>query len=167
MLAYATEKTKGRYIALFWSIFNIGACSSCLFANSEQNVAHMNFCWLIVGSIIPMATNWNLPAAKAASGSTYIAFLVLNLVGLVIALFLSNPQNVILPNGRAAQSPRQPTWLSEFKGLIFALRTEPIVLLLFPFFLSSNWFYAYQFNAINGSGYFDIRGRSLNNLLYW
>lgn len=138
MLAYATEKTKGRYVALFWSIFNFGA---------------------VIGAIIPMATNWNRVAAEAASGSTYIVFLVLNIVGLVIACFLANPKNVILPNGRPVAIARQPTWLSEFKGLVFALRTDPLVLLMFPFFLSSNWFYAYQFNAINGSGYFDIRGR--------
>ena len=79
-----------------------------------------------------MATNWNLPNAKAADGSTYIAFLVLNLVGLGIAMFLANPKNVVLPNGRPVVVARQATWLSEFKGLFFALRTEPTVLLLFP-----------------------------------
>lgn len=106
-----------------------------------------------------MATNWNRPDAKAASGTTYIVFLVLSLVGLGISVFLTNPKNVILPNGRAVAIERQPTWLSEFKGLLFALRSDWMVISLFPFFLSSNWFYAYQFNAINGSGYFDIRGR--------
>lgn len=106
-----------------------------------------------------MATNWNRPEAAAASGTTYIVFLVLTLVGLGISIFLAQPKNVILPNGRPVEVARQPTWISEFKGLIFALRSDRMVILLFPFFLSSNWFYAYQFNAINGSGYFDIRGR--------
>ncbi|KAK9898637.1 MFS general substrate transporter [Cystobasidium minutum MCA 4210] len=146
MLAYATERTKGRYVALFWSIFNFGA---------------------VIGAIIPMATNWNRPEAAAASGTTYIVFLVLTLVGLGISVFLAQPKNVILPNGRPVEVARQPTWVSEFKGLLFALKSDRMVILLFPFFLSSNWFYAYQFNAINGSGYFGIRGRSLNNFLYW
>lgn len=106
-----------------------------------------------------MATNWDKPEAPAASGTTYIVFLVLTLVGLGISVFLANPKGVILPNGRPVLVERQPTWVSEFKGLLFALKTDKLVLLLFPFFLSSNWFYAYQFNAINGSGYFNIRGR--------
>lgn len=113
-----------------------------------------------------MATNWNRPEAAAASGTTYIVFLVLTLVGLGISVFLAQPKNVILPNGRPVEVARQPTWVSEFKGLLFALKSDRMVILLFPFFLSSNWFYAYQFNAINGSGYFGIRGRVSSLMLH-
>ncbi|KAF9372270.1 hypothetical protein CPB97_001372 [Podila verticillata] len=33
-------------------------------------------------------------------------------------------------------------------------------------FLSSNWFYSYQFSTVNGR-YFSIRTQSLNNIMYW
>jgi len=41
-----------------------------------------------------------------------------------------------------------------------------MIILLFPMFFVSNWFYTWQFNDFNGA-LFDLRGRSLNNLLYW
>lgn len=46
------------------------------------------------------------------------------------------------------------------------LKFEPFIVLLFTMFWSSNWFYTYQFNAINGA-HFDTRTKSLNGLLYW
>jgi len=39
-------------------------------------------------------------------------------------------------------------------------------LLLFPMFFASNWFYTWQFNDYNGT-LFNIRGRSLNSLVYY
>lgn len=33
-------------------------------------------------------------------------------------------------------------------------------------FFSSNWFYTYHFNTVNGSR-FDVRTRALNSVLYW
>jgi len=50
--------------------------------------------------------------------------------------------------------------------LWISLQTDPYVLLLFPMFLASNWFYTWQFNDFN-DGIFNIRARSLNNLVYW
>lgn len=38
--------------------------------------------------------------------------------------------------------------------------------MLFPFFLTSNWFYTWQFNDYNGA-LFTLRTRALNNMLYW
>lgn len=61
---------------------------------------------------------------------------------------------------------KNPTYKSELLGLWQTLRTDSHIILLFPMFLASNWFYGYQFNSVNGS-YFNIRTRSLNSLLYW
>ncbi|KAL7411401.1 MFS general substrate transporter [Mrakia frigida] len=146
MLGYATEKTKGRFTALFWMIFNLGA---------------------VIGAAIPLATNWNTGETAAASGSTYIAFLVITLVGACIPFLLTKPSNVVRSDGTRVTVERQSTWKSEFKGLFFVLKSDPWVIFLFPAFMSSNWFYSYQFNSMNGSGYFGIRGRTLNNFLYW
>lgn len=87
--------------------------------------------------------------------------------------------------------PLHPSWKTEFWGLWVALRTDPWIVLLFPMFFASNWFYtwreygspspltacqlffpvvcslsAIEFNDFNGA-IFNIRARSLNNLVYW
>jgi len=41
-----------------------------------------------------------------------------------------------------------------------------MIVLLFPMFFASNWFYTWQFNDYNGA-VFNIRTRGLNNLVYW
>lgn len=60
---------------------------------------------------------------------------------------------------------KHPSWKSETFGLYETLRLEPYVLLLFPMFWASNWFYSYQF-SLNGSK-FNVRTRALNSILYW
>src|SRR5579862_1096337 len=55
---------------------------------------------------------------------------------------------------------------SEFKGLFITLKTDTYIVLLFPLFWASNWFYTYQFNDFN-QYYFNIRTRAFNNLFYW
>ncbi|OAX30539.1 hypothetical protein K503DRAFT_705130, partial [Rhizopogon vinicolor AM-OR11-026] len=47
-----------------------------------------------------------------------------------------------------------------------AIITDPMILLLFPMFWASNYFYTWQFNDYN-SALFNIRARSLNNFMYW
>jgi hypothetical protein len=46
------------------------------------------------------------------------------------------------------------------------IKSEPYIVLLFPMFFASNWFYTYQFNGVN-LAQFNTRTRSLNNVLYW
>src|SRR5579859_1688494 len=54
----------------------------------------------------------------------------------------------------------------EFRGLFETLKTDYYILLLFPMFWASNWFYTYQFNGVNAY-YFNIRTRAFNSLFYW
>lgn len=61
---------------------------------------------------------------------------------------------------------KHPTVLSELKGLVETFRLEPYIVLLFPMFWVSNWFYTYQFNSVNAAR-FDVRTRALNSTLYW
>lgn len=61
---------------------------------------------------------------------------------------------------------KNPTWASELKGLVDVFITDPYIVMLFPMFFASNFFYGYQFNAINGRR-FNTRTSSLNNVLYW
>jgi MFS family permease len=61
---------------------------------------------------------------------------------------------------------KHPSWKSEIVGLWQTFFTDPYIILLFPMFLASNWFYAYHFTEINGA-YFNVRTRSLNGVVYY
>ena len=86
--------------------------------------------------------------------------------GAVLALCLCNANDIVRPDGSRVILMKNPSWKSELAGLWETLRFEPFVVLLFPMFFSSNWFYVYQQNAVN-SGHFDTRTKALNSLLYW
>jgi len=97
---------------------------------------------------------------------TYIGFIVLMFCGAVLALMLCNASDIIRPDGTRVILMKQPTWQTELWGLWETLRFEPFVVLLFPMFFVSNWFYVYQQNAVNGA-WFSTRTKALNGLLYW
>ena len=87
-------------------------------------------------------------------------------VGFVLACFLVDPKKVIRDDGSHIILIKHPSWKSEFLGLYETLRTDTYIVLLFPMFFASNWFYTYQFNGMNAA-WFDTRTRALNNTLYW
>ncbi|KAJ8507455.1 hypothetical protein ONZ45_g10179 [Pleurotus djamor] len=144
MLGYPTESQKGIYIGIFWTIFNLGG---------------------VVGASVSLGQNFHSEANSVGNG-TYIGFLILTLIGVVIPLLMANPNKMIRTDGTKVTQPRHPSWKSELFGLWVALRTDPMIILLFPMFFASNWFYTWQFNEYNGA-LFNIRTRSLNNLVYW
>ncbi|EPS36940.1 hypothetical protein H072_9551 [Dactylellina haptotyla CBS 200.50] len=144
MMSYPSEKMKGRYISVFWMIFNLGA---------------------VIGSLVPLVDNLENKSGNVGDG-TYIGFLVLMGAGAVLGLFLLDSNKIIRKDGSKVISVQQPTWKSELWGLWEVLRAEPWILALFPMFFSSNYFYSYQFNAYNLAR-FTTRTRSLNSLLYW
>ncbi|KEP52152.1 MFS general substrate transporter [Rhizoctonia solani 123E] len=144
MLAYPTESNKGLYISVFWSIFNLGA---------------------VVGASVALGQNFHNTANSVGQG-TYIGFLVLTLIGVAIPMLMADPKTMYRADGSKVTAPRQPSWKTEIMGLWIALRTDPSILLLFPMFLASNWFYTWQFNDYNGV-LFNIRTRALNSLVYW
>ncbi|KAF8168401.1 major facilitator superfamily domain-containing protein [Crassisporium funariophilum] len=144
MLSYPTESQKGRFISIFWTIFNLGG---------------------VVGASVSLGLNYK-SNANSVGNSTYIAFLILTLIGSTIPFLMVDPQKMIRTDGTKVTSPRHPSWKVEIYGLWVAVRDDPLIIMLFPMFLASNWFYTWQFNAYNAV-LFDIRGRSLNNLVYW
>ena len=101
---------------------------------------------------------------------------------------MANPDNMIRTDGTKVTTPRHPSWKVEIFGLYLTLRTDPKIILLFPMFMASNWFYTWrqfslffstrlfnligvklrsaEFNEYNDA-LFNIRARSLNNLVYW
>lgn len=83
-----------------------------------------------------------------------------------LALLMCNGDDVVRSDGSWVLMPKNPTWKTEVLALWDTLRTDTYVLLLFPMFFCSNFFYTYQFNGIN-QAHFNTRTRALNNLLYW
>jgi hypothetical protein len=145
MMSYPVESEKGRYIGLFWGIFNLGG---------------------VIGSCIPIGNNWNSKDNKPVNDGTYIGFLVLMVCGGALAGFLVPPHKVLRKDGSRVQRVRHPSALAEFKGLYETLFSDPYIILLFPFFWASNWFYTYQQNAYN-LYMFNTRSRAFTGLWYW
>jgi len=144
MMAYPLERFKGRYISTFWIIFNAGG---------------------VIGAIIVLVQNLDNNTGTVTDG-TYIAFIVLMVLGALIALILCNADKVVREDGSKVIIMKEPTWQSEFYGLWECIRLSPWVVYLFPMFFCSNIFYTYQQNGVNAA-HFNLRARSLNSLLYW
>lgn len=145
MMSYPTENEKGRYIGLFWGIFNMGA---------------------VIGSISPIVQNWHSESNGVVNDGTYVGFIVLMVVGAVLAFFLVPPEQVVRKDGSRVAQVRHPSALSEIKGLYQTLMSDYYIILLFPMFWASNWFYTYQQNGFN-LYLFNLRGRAFNNIWYW
>ncbi|KAG8947417.1 hypothetical protein FRC04_010737 [Tulasnella sp. 424] len=144
MLAYPTEQDKGTYIAIFWGIFNLGG---------------------VVGGAVAFGQNYH-STGNSVGSSTYIGFLVLTCIGIFIPMLMTDPNKMYRSDGSKVTSTRHPSWKTEVYSLYLALRTDPAILLLFPLFLASNWFYTWQFNGFNFA-LFNIRTRALNSFIYW
>ncbi|KZT09028.1 MFS general substrate transporter [Laetiporus sulphureus 93-53] len=145
MLAYPTENEKGIFIGIFWSVFNLGG---------------------VVGASVSLGQNFHSTVSVLSICSQAIGFLILTLIGVTIPMLMANPKKMVRSDGTKVMTLRHPSWKTELYGLWVTLRTDPTVVLLFPMFFASNWFYTWQFNDYNAA-LFTIRARALNNLVYW
>ncbi|KAF9476003.1 MFS general substrate transporter [Pholiota conissans] len=144
MLGYATEGQKGVFIGIFWGIFNLGA---------------------VVGAAVSLGENIN-NKANAVGNGTYIGFLILTLIGVTIPMTMADPDKMVRTDGTKVTVGTHRSWKVELYGLYLTLVKDPMIIMLFPMFLASNWFYTWQFNDYNGA-IFNARTRSLNDFLYW
>ncbi|KAL9937313.1 hypothetical protein V8E36_003722 [Tilletia maclaganii] len=144
MMTYPTESEKGRMIALFWVVFNLGA---------------------VLGAAIQLGLAQNNQANTVSNG-TYAAFLALMFCGSCVTWLLKKPEDVVRKDGSRVVVPPQASWKREIQGLFFILRSDPWIVLLLLMFFASNVVYTYDFNAFNGV-LFTLRTRALNNMLYW
>jgi hypothetical protein len=97
---------------------------------------------------------------------TYIGFLILTIIGAVLAWTLVDTKKVIRDDGSRIILMKNPTWQTELYGLYSTFKTDTYILVLFPMFFASNWFYTYHFNDVNGAK-FSTRTKALNNTLYY
>ncbi|CAK39218.1 putative MFS transporter [Aspergillus niger CBS 101883] len=142
MTTYVPESQKGRAIAVFWIIFNLGGG---------------------VGSLASFGLNFH-SKTSTISDATYIALLVIMLVGWVLGLLICTPSAVRV-KGIHTTASEKPNWRQTAR---LALRTvsDWRVICMLPLFFSANVPYSYQQNEVNGMN-FNIRTRSLNGALYW
>ncbi|KAI9595858.1 major facilitator superfamily domain-containing protein [Syncephalis fuscata] len=143
MMSYPTEDRKGRFISIFWVIFNMGG---------------------VIGGLIPFVANLN-STAKSVNDSTYIAFIVIMAAASVIPIFMVNPNKMIREDGTPVVIEKSRSVGEEVMGIVKAF-TDWRMLCLLPMFLASNWFYSYQFDGYNAP-LFEISTRGLNNVFYW
>lgn len=115
---------------------------------------------------IPLGQNINTRTASAVNDGTYVGFLVLTIIGAALAWTLVDARDVIRSDGSKVIVMKHPSWKSEILGLWQTFFTDPYIILLFPMFLASNWFYAYHFTEINDA-YFNTRTRALNGVVYY
>jgi hypothetical protein len=57
---------------------------------------------------------------------------------------MADPKKMVRTDGTRVTTIMHPSWKSEIVGLYVALRTDPYIILLFPMFLASNWFYTWR-----------------------
>ncbi|CAN6675139.1 hypothetical protein TRVA0_095S00188 [Trichomonascus vanleenenianus] len=148
MMSYPTEPQKGRFVSMFFFLSFLGA---------------------VIGGIIPVAENYNNVNAGHVNDGTYAGITVVMIVSCGVALLLASPENVTRSDGTLVVSPddkhERLSLIDEFKGLYWAIKKEPWILLFLPFSFSSLFYAAYQTNDYNAY-FFDVRTRSINALLY-
>ena len=115
---------------------------------------------------IPLGQNISATGNKSVSDGTYVGFIILTALGAGLAWCLVSAKSVVRLDGSRIILMKNPTWKSEIRGLWEVFLSDPYIVLLFPMFFASNWFYTYQFNDVN-LAQFNTRTRALNNVLYW
>ena len=161
MMSYPKEEDKGKYIAWFWMIFNLGAVIGSLVYFYCPVMLPVP----LTDRKIPLGQNINNSAGTVSTG-TYVAFVVLTFLGSALAFTLVDAKHVVRKDGSHVILKKHPTWQSEIVGLWEVLISDWYIVFLFPMFFSSNFFYTYDFQVLNLAN-FTARARSLNGVLYW
>ncbi|PIA13480.1 MFS general substrate transporter [Coemansia reversa NRRL 1564] len=143
MVSYPREEEKGKYIAVFWVIFNLGG---------------------MIGGVLPFAINYHSESDSLSDG-VYIAFVILESIGALLGLALAPPSKVVRDDGTSVVLVKYTNATQEAIEIV-RLFLNPTMLLLLPMCFTSNFFYSYQFGPVNAS-IFNIRTRGFNNILYW
>ncbi|KAJ7965200.1 UNC93-like protein [Quillaja saponaria] len=144
MTSYPPADRKGTYISLFWSIFNLGG---------------------VIGGLIPFILNYHRSEATSVNDATYIGFMCFMAAGTLLSLAILPPSRVIRDDGTKCTNITYSNVSTESLEII-KLFFNWKMLLIVPAAWSSNFFYTYQFNNVNGA-LFNLRTRGLNNVFYW
>ncbi|KAH9080271.1 MFS general substrate transporter [Lactarius deliciosus] len=141
MMSYPLEKDKGKAFGVFWAIFQFGS---------------------FIGSVIALAINIRSGQLSDVSTTTYLAFIIIMIIGTASTMLVLPPGAIIRADGTRVKVQASSTLRGELSNFIKVLKDKRIILLI-PMFFASNYFYAYQ-GAINVY-YFDGPTRALNGTL--
>ena len=117
----------------------MGVCRCTTGSNGGDGILDM-----LIFRRIPLGQNIHSKSGVVTDG-TYIGFMILTAAGAALAWVLVDARQVQRNDGSRVVLMKNPSWKSEFLGLLETLRTDTWVVFLFPMFLASNWFYTYQF----------------------
>ena len=95
-----------------------------------------------------------------------IGFLALTSIGVAIPLLMADPNKMVRNDGSKVTSPRHPSWTTEFWGLWIALKTDPYIILLFPMFFASNWFYTWRQSLFHALMFYRRRNAETHSVLW-
>ncbi|KAL5318582.1 hypothetical protein ACEPPN_013644 [Leptodophora sp. 'Broadleaf-Isolate-01'] len=143
--AYATEDNKGLYVAIFYSVYQIGT---------------------MVGSAIPIGQNWNagLHNNSTVTDGTYIGLFIMMLLGACTALILWPMDRMVREDGTRVTLPSQLTFKQQVVDCWKILKGSPWITLVWPYSFGYYYYNVYQNNRFN-SPTFTVRGRALNSFL--
>lgn len=143
MTSYVPESQKGRAIAAFWIIFNLGGG---------------------VGSFVSFGLNYH-STSGTVSNNTYIALMVMMLFGWLLGCLICAPSQVRMAEFAETERKTKPNFMATVRLSTQTMLNWRIGCIL-PMFFCANVFYSYQQNVVNGET-FNLRTRSLNGALYW
>lgn len=119
----------------------------------------------VIGGLIPFILNYHRSEAASVNDATYIGFMCFMSLGTLLSLATLPASKVVRDDGSSCTNVLYSNVSTEFLEIL-KLFSDWKVLLMVPAAWSSNFFYPYQFNDVNGV-LFSLRTRGLNNVFYW
>lgn len=141
---YATENHKGFFVACNWGVINLGAA---------------------LGSVIAIGVSKDKTERSAGvPWYLYLIFIIINLGGAVMAIFLKHPKNVVRNDGSKIAVFQNRTLKENLVALKQSLMERRIQLMILPLFSAETILAP----AANLNGFmFNVRSRTLNNFSFW
>ncbi|KAJ5502605.1 Major facilitator superfamily domain general substrate transporter [Penicillium fimorum] len=138
---YPEQHKRGRYIATWFTFRNFGN---------------------IIGGAVSLGINHSVNHLGQVGYQTYLAFIAIQCLGLVIGPLLSNPEKVQRDDGTSIEAPRGIHWRDELRAMWRLARSRSILLLV-PLFWYFGWIQAYPGTYL--ATYFTVRARALGSLM--
>ncbi|KAJ5213929.1 Major facilitator superfamily domain general substrate transporter [Penicillium cf. viridicatum] len=138
---YPEQHKRGRYIATWFTFRNFGN---------------------IIGGAVSLAINHKVKQRGQVGYQTYLAFIAIQCLGLVIGPLLSNPEKVQRDDGTRIEAPRGIHWCEELREMWRLARSRSILLLV-PLFWYFGWIQAYPGTYL--ATYFTVRARALGSFM--
>jgi len=119
----------------------------------------------VIGGLIPFILNYHRSEAASVNDGTYIGFMCFMSAGALLSLAILPACKVVRDDGSRCTSILYSNVSTECVE-VAKLFSNWKVLLMVPAAWSSNFFYPYQFNEVNGA-LFNLRTRGFNSVFYW